>query len=140
MNLQTIKADGYEYIEVGEGPVIVLLHGLMGGLDNFESVIPKIASNGFKIIGPVLPLFDKPILKTSIKHFSDYIHEFLNYKKLKKVTLFGNSLGGHISLVYSKSHPEMVDGLVLTGSSDCMKILWVTPFQDEVTTNIFEKN
>ena len=66
MDFETIKAGGYEYIEVGEGPVIVLLHGLMGGLDNFESIIPKIASNGFKIIGPVLPLFDKPILKSSI--------------------------------------------------------------------------
>ena len=117
MVLETIKEKGYEYIEVGEGPVIVLLHGLMGGLDNFENVIPKLASNGYKVIGPVLPLFEKPILKTSIKHFSDYIHEFLKFKELDKVTLFGNSLGGHISLVYAKDHPEMVDGLVLTGSS-----------------------
>ena len=117
MVLETIKEKGYEYIEVGEGPVIVLLHGLMGGLDNFENVIPKLASNGYKVIGPVLPLFEKPILKTSIKHFSDYIHEFLKFKGLEKVTLFGNSLGGHISLVYAKDHPEMVDGLVLTGSS-----------------------
>ena len=38
MDFETIKAGGYEYIEVGEGPVIVLLHGLMGGLDNFESI------------------------------------------------------------------------------------------------------
>ena len=39
MVLETIKEKGYEYIEVGEGPVIVLLHGLMGGLNNFENVI-----------------------------------------------------------------------------------------------------
>ena len=83
MVLETIKEEDFEYIEIGEGPVIVLLHGLMGGLDNFESVIPKLVNNGYKIVGPVLPLFEKPILKTSIKHFSDFIHKFLKFKKLK---------------------------------------------------------
>ena len=117
MILEKRKEKGFEYIEVGEGPVIVLLHGLMGGLDNFESVIPKLSDNGYKVIGPVLPLFDKPILKTSIKHFSVFIKDFLKFKKLEKVTLFGNSLGGHISLVFARDYPEMVEGLVLTGSS-----------------------
>ena len=41
----------------------------------------------------------------------------LNSKKLKKVILLGNSLGGHIALVYSKYHGNSVNGLVLTGSS-----------------------
>tara|TARA_Y100000991_G_scaffold147126_1_gene111358 strand:- start:1435 stop:2199 length:765 start_codon:yes stop_codon:yes gene_type:complete len=117
MILEKKKEKGFEYIEVGEGPVIVLLHGLMGGLDNFESVIPKLSDNGYKVIGPVLPLFDKPILKTSIKHFSVFIKDFLKFKKLEKVTLFGNSLGGHISLVFARDYPKMVEGLVLTGSS-----------------------
>ena len=117
MVLETIKEEDFEYIEIGDGPVIVLLHGLMGGLDNFESVIPKLVNNGYRVVGPVLPLFEKPILKTSIKHFSDFIHKFLKFKKLNNVTLFGNSLGGHISLVYAKNYPEMVNGLVLTGSS-----------------------
>tara|TARA_Y100000589_G_scaffold133645_1_gene127650 strand:- start:2404 stop:3168 length:765 start_codon:yes stop_codon:yes gene_type:complete len=117
MIIEKRKEKGFEYIEVGEGPVIVLLHGLMGGLDNFESVIPKLSDNGYKVIGPVLPLFDKPILKTSIKHFSVFIKDFLKFKKLEKVTLFGNSLGGHISLVFARDYPKMVEGLVLTGSS-----------------------
>ncbi|MDA9898167.1 alpha/beta hydrolase [Flavobacteriales bacterium] len=117
MNFETIKEEGYEYVEVGEGPVIVLLHGLMGGLDNFESIIPELAKNGYTVIGPMLPLFEKPILKTNIKHFSEYIHGFLEFKKLNNVFLFGNSLGGHISLVFAKNYPEMVKGLILTGSS-----------------------
>ena len=117
MILETIKEGGYEYVEVGEGPVIVLLHGLMGGLDNFESVIPKLVDSGYKVIGPVLPLFEKPILKTSIKHFSDYVYTFLKHKQIDNVSLFGNSLGGHISLVFAKDHPDIVNGLVLTGSS-----------------------
>ena len=117
MILEKKKEKGFEYIEVGKGPVVVLLHGLMGGLDNFESVIPKLADNGYRVIGPVLPLFEKPILKTSIKHFSVFIKDFLKFKKLEKVTLFGNSLGGHISLVFARDYPKMVEGLVLTGSS-----------------------
>ena len=48
---------------------------------------------------------------------AEYLHGFLTFKNLKDVILLGNSLGGHISLVFSKTYPELVKGLVLTGSS-----------------------
>ena len=57
------------------------------------------------------------MLKTTIKHFTKFVHEFLEFKGFEKVTLIGNSLGGHISLVFAKEYPEMVESLVLTGSS-----------------------
>ena len=117
MKFETIKENGFEYIEAGEGPVVVLLHGLMGGLDNFEGIIEDLPNHGFKVVGPLLPLFEKPMLKTTVKHFTKYVHEFLEFKGFEKVTLLGNSLGGHISLVFAKEYPEMVESLVLTGSS-----------------------
>ena len=46
-----------------------------------------------------------------------FIHKFVQYKELKDITLLGNSLGGHVALVYILSHPEKVKSLVLTGSS-----------------------
>ena len=60
MKFETIKENGFEYIEIGEGPVVVLLHGLMGGLDNFEGIIEDLPNHGFKVVGPLLPLFEKP--------------------------------------------------------------------------------
>jgi pimeloyl-ACP methyl ester carboxylesterase len=116
-DFEIIKENGYEYIEVGEGPTIVLLHGLMGGLENFESIIPGLVDSGFRVIGPIFPLFEKPLLKTNIKNFKLFLHDFLTFKKVDKVTLLGNSLGGHIALVFAKDFPELVHSLVLTGSS-----------------------
>ena len=49
--------------------------------------------------------------------FAEYLHRFLQFKNLSNVILLGNSLGGHIGLVFSKTYPEMVRALVLTGSS-----------------------
>ena len=117
MKFETIKENGFEYIEAGEGPIVVLLHGLMGGLDNFEGIIEELPKHGFKVVGPLLPLFEKPMLKTSINHFTQYVHEFITHKGFEKVTLLGNSLGGHISLVFAKKYPQMVESLILAGSS-----------------------
>ena len=41
----------------------------------------------------------------------------MNHLGLKSAVLVGNSMGGHIALIFAKEHPEMVDGMVLTGSS-----------------------
>lgn len=113
-----IKKEGkFTYIEEGEGAPLILLHGLMGGVDNFGSMVDIVAEAGFKVLAPDLQLFDVPLLKTSIKYLSEYLYDFMQHKKLEKAVLVGNSLGGHIALVFAKKHPEKVSGMVLTGSS-----------------------
>ena len=82
INLFRKKEDKFSYIEKGEGTPIILLHGLMGALSNFESTI-----------------------------------DFITYKGFDQVILLGNSLGGHIGLLYTKLHPKKVKALILTGSS-----------------------
>lgn len=113
-----IKKEGkFTYIEKGEGRPLILLHGLMGGVDNFGSMLDIVASSGFRVLAPDLKLFEVPLLKTSIKYLSQYLNDFMKHKKLDKSVLVGNSLGGHIALVFSKEFPEKIDGLILTGSS-----------------------
>lgn len=112
----TLEAD-YIYIEKGEGQPIVILHGLMGGLSNFTGVYNYFPENGYKVIIPELPIYDLPLKETTVKAFAEFIYKFLLFKGLKDVILLGNSLGGHIGLVFTKTYPEMVKGLVLTGSS-----------------------
>lgn len=112
----TLEAD-YTYIEKGEGQPIVILHGLMGGLSNFTGVYDHFPKNGYKVIIPELPIYDLPLKETTVKAFAEFIYKFLVFKGLKDIILLGNSLGGHIGLVFTKTYPEMVKGLVLTGSS-----------------------
>ena len=114
---QIIVESDYRYIEIGEGTPVVILHGLMGGLSNFEGVINYFPSKGYKILVPELPVYDLPLINSTVKSLAEFLDGFLNFKKLKEVVLLGNSLGGHIALLYSKYHPEKVKGLIITGSS-----------------------
>ena len=107
----------FTYLEQGEGTPIVILHGLMGGLSNFDGVTEYFPKHGYKVVIPELPLYSMSLLKTSVQTFAKYLKEFVDYKGYDKVILLGNSLGGHIALLATKLYPEMVEALVITGSS-----------------------
>ena len=113
-----LKTEGnFTYAEAGEGPAIIVLHGLMGALSNFGATFEHFSENGYKVLIPELPLYTLPLIKTNVKNLARFLKEFLEYKKLDNVILLGNSLGGHIALYFTKHYPEKVGGLVLTGSS-----------------------
>jgi len=107
---------GFSYIEEGEGEVLLLLHGLMGALSNWSGVIEEFKGR-YKVVIPLLPIYDLPLLTTGVKSLSKYVHKFVKFKKYDQVILLGNSLGGHVGLIYSLSHQSFVKALVLTGSS-----------------------
>ncbi|MFD2552669.1 alpha/beta fold hydrolase [Bizionia sediminis] len=111
------KEKSYSYIEVGEGKPLIILHGLMGGLSNFDSVTDYFSKRGYRVIIPELPIYTMSLLKTNVKSFAKYLHEFITHKELDQVILLGNSLGGHIGLYHTKLYPEKIKALVITGSS-----------------------
>ncbi|GGK20915.1 alpha/beta hydrolase [Yeosuana aromativorans] len=111
------KEKNYSYIEAGEGTPIIVLHGLMGGLSNFDSVTKYFSTKGYKVIIPELPIYEMSLLKTNVKSFAKYLHDFIAFKELDQVILLGNSLGGHIGLYHTKLYPEKIKALVITGSS-----------------------
>ena len=117
MNKAVIKENKYRYIESGEGQAIIILHGLMGGLSNFKTVYDFFPLKGFKVIIPELPIYSMPISDTSLKSLSKFLYEFIVFKELKDMILLGNSMGGHIGLLFAKNYPELLNGLILTGSS-----------------------
>jgi len=107
---------GFSYIDEGEGEILILLHGLMGGLSNWEEVIAEF-SKKYRVLLPMLPVYDLPVLTTGVKTLSKFLHKFIKYKKLTDVTLLGNSLGGHVALIYVLAHQPLVKAMVLAGSS-----------------------
>ncbi|MEO6069858.1 MAG: alpha/beta hydrolase [Chitinophagaceae bacterium] len=110
------EKDKFKYIEEGEGEPLVLLHGLFGALSNFKDLI-EYFRNDYKVIVPLLPLFELDILHTSVGGLAKFVHRFLEMKGYSNVHLLGNSLGGHVALVYLLKHPERTRSLILTGSS-----------------------
>jgi pimeloyl-ACP methyl ester carboxylesterase len=114
---KTKSAGKFQYLDQGEGTPIIVLHGLMGGLSNFCAVADHFSRLNYRVIIPVLPLYDLPLLKTTVKAFAQYINEFIKYLELKDVILLGNSLGGHIGLLHVKLFSTNAKALVITGSS-----------------------
>lgn len=115
---QKTKSTGeFQYLDQGEGTPIIILHGLMGGLSNFSAVVSHFSQLNYRVIIPVLPLYDLPLLKTTVKAFAEYINDFITHLELYDVILLGNSLGGHIGLLHVKLFSSNVKALVITGSS-----------------------
>lgn len=117
MSKNIIKEGKFSYVEAGEGQPIIVLHGLMGRLSNFDGVFNYFSKNGYKIIIPVLPIYTLPLLKTNVRNISKFLKEFMTFKNIDTAILLGNSLGGHIALYFTKKNLKNVSGLVLTGSS-----------------------
>ena len=106
----------YKYIEEGSGANLVLLHGLFGALSNWDAVINKFKDK-FRIIIPMLPIYELPFRKISLDSLVEHVEGFVDLKKLDNITLMGNSLGGHLALIYTLKRQETVKQLILTGSS-----------------------
>ena len=112
-----IKTEGkFTFLEKGEGTPLVILHGIMGGLSNFDKVIEHFSQH-YKVLMPILPIYTYPLLKTSVKGFSKFLYDFFNFKGIDKAILLGNSLGGHVALYFANKNPDKVIAMVLTGSS-----------------------
>ena len=116
MDYHIRKEGKYNYIDEGEGEVLLLLHGLFGALSNWKDVLNHF-SKQHRVVIPLMPIFEMNILKLSVEGLANFIHDFIEFKGFDKVHILGNSLGGHVALVYVKKHPSKVKTLLLTGSS-----------------------
>lgn len=110
------EKNGYSYIEEGEGQTFLLLHGLFGALSNWEKVVGKFSEH-YRIIIPMLPIYTLPLKKSGVEGIAKFVTEFVDSFELENMIVMGNSLGGHVGLVYTLQHPEKVERLILTGSS-----------------------
>lgn len=94
---------------------IILLHGLFGNLSNWKSVEKKFGLE-HQVWAPELPLFSN-IIGQGLNKLVLFLEQYINQNQIEKPVLIGNSLGGHVALLYTLKHPDKVEKLVLTGSS-----------------------
>ena len=116
MNFNINTKGKFKYIEEGAGDIIILIHGLFGTTGNFTALIDGLKSK-YKVIVPILPIFDLPPRELSMVSLSDHVLDFIRSEAYDSVHIVGNSLGGHLGLMLTLKNPSVVRSLTLTGSS-----------------------
>ncbi len=97
-----LRIDEYDinYIDEGEGEVVILLHGWGSNLKSFNSLIELLKSK-YRVLAIDYPGFgESSELKRSftIDDYADIVEKFLVKLGIKKVILVGHSYGGRIIL------------------------------------------
>jgi pimeloyl-ACP methyl ester carboxylesterase len=110
------EENGFKYIDQGSGDILLLLHGLFGALSNWEGVVNKF-SDKHRIIIPMLPIYELPVRQAGLEKLIEFLESYIDHMQLEKFDVMGNSLGGHMALMYTLKHPEKVNRMILTGSS-----------------------
>jgi pimeloyl-ACP methyl ester carboxylesterase len=114
----TIHGRTLTFHEAGEGPVLLLIHGMAGTAENWRSVIEPLAMR-HTVIAP-----DFPGHGASAPGGGDYslgslaavLRDLLLTVGHERATLVGHSLGGGVAMQFSYQFPEMVERLVLVSS------------------------
>jgi 2-hydroxy-6-oxonona-2,4-dienedioate hydrolase len=99
------------------GDPVILIHGLGGSIESWDSNIRQLISSNLRIIALDLPGFglsDKSKIRYSIKFYSNFVTTFLGtIGASHKVSLVGSSLGGQIAAEIAIKKSEIVSKLVL---------------------------
>jgi pimeloyl-ACP methyl ester carboxylesterase len=120
---RVISVDGQRlsYLKAGpaDGPVVVLLHGLISDSTTWQPAISALAGRGLRVIAPDLighGESDRPMVGYTLDDFAASLSEFLSALDLGAVTLAGHSLGGAIAMKFADSYPAQTARLVLVSS------------------------
>jgi pimeloyl-ACP methyl ester carboxylesterase len=116
-----INVDGMNihYRAGGEGPPLVLLHGIGESAFSWSWVLPDLA-RAYHVYAPDLPGFgdsDKPNVDYSPDFFMRFVAAFLDTLGIERAVLVGNSFGGTMAIRLALSAPSRVTALCLVGSA-----------------------
>jgi pimeloyl-ACP methyl ester carboxylesterase len=129
-NTTSVWGLNVRYVDAGEGPVVLLLHGLADSLISWYCNIDFLADAGYRVIALDLPGFgesDKPShLEYDPGSAADFVYDFCQELGIEKLSLVGNSAGGLIAGLFALEHPTVVEKLVLVDSAGLgRKVSWL---------------
>jgi pimeloyl-ACP methyl ester carboxylesterase len=103
----------------GDGPPVLLIHGLAGNWQNWLENIPRIGQER-RVYALDLPGFgasEMPEEDVSITGYARCVHELCERLELPPAVVVGNSMGGFVAAEVGIRHPEQCDRLVLVSAA-----------------------
>jgi pimeloyl-ACP methyl ester carboxylesterase len=108
-----------EYLLQGDGPTVLISHGITGGVDQGIGMAEDFLGSGYR----VLYVSRFGYLKSSIsdspspERQADVYKELMDYLCIDHVFIFGNSAGGTSAIHFAIRHPQQCQGLILVSSN-----------------------
>ena len=116
----TIDHGTLAYMQTGQGPHILLLHGLFAQKEQWNALACLLADAGHTVIAPDLPGYGQStgfsITDYKLENQVDLIFRFVSALGLSRFDLGGSSMGGAIAVLYRQQHPEQVRSLAFIGA------------------------
>lgn len=118
--LQYYTIHGYRraFVLAGNGPALLLIHGIGDSSDTWQSIIPALASN-HTVIAPDLlghGRSDKPRADYSVAAYANAMRDLLSVLNIERATVIGHSLGGGVAMQFAYQYPERCERVVLVSS------------------------
>jgi pimeloyl-ACP methyl ester carboxylesterase len=120
----TVNGARVNYVEMGQGPPLVFVHGLAGCWQNWLENIPHFARS-HRVIAVDLPGFgesDLPLEDISIPGYGRFVDAFLGEIGVERASIVGNSMGGFIAAEVAISQPRRVEKLALVSAAGAMTV------------------
>jgi pimeloyl-ACP methyl ester carboxylesterase len=110
-----VYGQNIHYAEAGNGPVVILLHGLWGGLNEWQPIIGPLSENNRLIVMDFIGFHgsDKPDVQYHNALLAEFLVGFIDALELTDVTLVGHAMGANAATWTAYHHPESVAALVL---------------------------
>ena len=116
-----MRIDGREanYVDVGEGPALVFVHGLGASWQSWLENIPEFARD-HRVVAMDLPGFgcsDLPDGDISIEYYANWVFRLLDELGIEAGAVVGNSMGGFIAAEMAIRTPERVQRLAVVSAA-----------------------
>lgn len=118
------SSENHDWLDTGDrnaNHTLLLLHGMFGGLSNFDGLIRALDGSGYRIVVPAIPLYEMKRRELTVPALARWTADFADALELDRPVILGNSMGGHVALEYALRYPGRTRALVLTGSSGLME-------------------
>ncbi len=107
----------------GDGPALLLIHGIGDNSSTWREIIPHLARK-YTVIAPDLlghGRSDKPRSDYSVAGYANGVRDLLSVLGIDRVTVVGHSLGGGVAMQFAYQFPQLIDRLVLVSAGGVTK-------------------